>query len=96
MFHKSDVLDVRQNPYEEGTVEIRDCLLWAVVPERGDLYLVICDKQERLVQLLDGGIANHSKLVQGELRRLMCKSDGTIIALRNEGGGWSRCKYYYT
>lgn len=101
MFHKSDVLSVRQNPYGEGTVEIRDCLLWAVVPERGDLYLVICDKQEKLVQLLDGGITNNSKLIRGDLWRLMCKPDGTIVALRIHeddrwGDEWSRCRPYYS
>jgi hypothetical protein len=81
------------NPFTGEPALIKRATVWVVDPSRGDLYVITLPERDILVQLTDGGIANHPENVINEEVPVMFDMMDKVIALPIEGGyGWKPCK----
>jgi len=76
------------------TAIVRPARVWAVEPDRGDLFLVhFSPTNNQFVQLGDGGIVDNTWDVRNREMRVKCDLDGNVIALPVEGliNVWNTC-----
>lgn len=68
--------------------------VFVVVPERGDLYLVVFDdRPAQFIQLTEGGIVNDPEKVVNTRMRVLCDSNGVVVALPDEATArWMPCQ----
>ena len=72
-------------PPRSEHLSLRWAKVWAVEPERGDLYVVsVAEGTNQFVRLTHGGIVDKTEDVKNRPMQVLCNAEGTVVALPEE------------